>query len=68
MPVRSPDLNAHAERRARTVQAECLRWVLGESVRCYGECRPHRSLDLRSPNGSIQCSGKGEVRRQQILG
>jgi putative transposase len=77
--VRSPNLNACAERWVRTVREECLdrvivldenhlRWVLREFIRYYDERRPHRSLDLRPPYGPVECSGEGEVTRRQVLG
>ena len=45
-----------------------LRWVLREFVRYYNECRPHRSLDLRPPEGPVDASGEGEVIRRHVLG
>jgi len=79
LPVRSPDLNAYAERWVRTVREECLdrvivlneshlRWVLDESIRYYNERRPHRSLGLRVPQGPMEYPCAGEVTRRQILG
>ena len=79
LPVRSPNLNAYAERWVRTVREECLdriivlnenhlRWVLSELVRYYNSRRPHRSLGLWPPAGAVACSGKGEVLRRQVLG
>jgi putative transposase len=63
----------------RTVREECLdrvivlseshlRWVLREFVRYYNERRPHRSLDLRPPEGPVASSGEGAVIRRQVLG
>jgi putative transposase len=79
LPVRSPNLNAYAERWVRTVRGECLdrvivlnenhlRWVLREFIRYYNERRPHRSLDLRPPHGPVESSGEGTVIRHQVLG
>ena len=64
LPVRSPNLNAYAERWVRTVREECLdrvivlneshlRWVLREFIHYYNSRRPHRSLDLRPPDGPV---------------
>ncbi len=57
-PIQAP--NAYAERWVRTVQEECLDWmliwgrrhlerVLDEYVRHYNDQRPHRGLALRTP-------------------
>jgi putative transposase len=59
-PVRAPRANAYAERWVRTVRAECrdhmlilsrrhLDRVLAEYVEHYNVARPHRSLDLATP-------------------
>jgi len=79
LPVRSPNLNAHAERWVRTVREECLdrvivlndshlRWVLREFIRYYNERRPHRSLGLKVPEGPVKYPREGEVARRQVLG
>jgi transposase InsO family protein len=79
LPVRSPNLNAYAEQWIRTVREDCLdrvivlneshlRWVLREFIGYYNERRPHRSLDLRPPNGPVESPGEGEVIRRQVLG
>jgi putative transposase len=60
-PVRAPRANAFAQRWVRTVRAECLDWtlVLGRRhlerilriyVAHYNAQRPHRGLDLRTPD------------------
>ncbi len=60
-PVQAPRANAFAERWIRTVRAECLDWtlVLGRRhldrilrtyVAHYNTQRPHRGLDLRTPD------------------
>jgi transposase InsO family protein len=79
LPPRSPNLNGHAERWVRTVREECLdhiiilneehlRWALGEFVRYYNARRPHRSLELRPPEGPVGEGTEGEVCRRDILG
>jgi putative transposase len=79
LPVRSPNLNADAERWVRTVREECLdrvivlneshrRWALRQFVRYYNERRPHRSLDLRPPEGPVKAPADGEVIRHPVLG
>ncbi len=78
LPARSPDLNAHAERWIRTAREECLdhiiilkerhlRWALNEFVHYYNSRRPHRSLQLHSPEGPVQCRPQGQVIRERIL-
>jgi putative transposase len=82
-PFRSPRANAHPERWVRTVRTECLDWtlvlgrrhlerVLRAYVKHYNRGRPHRGLDLRTPETrdppdriSRQPIG---VRRRDVLG
>jgi putative transposase len=83
-PVRAPNANAVAERWVRTVRSECtdrllvvseahLRRVLERYVRHYNEHRPHRGLELHSPQRQ-EMSAPSEratisrIRQQQILG
>ena len=62
-PFRAPNANAHAERFVRTLREECLDWLLilgrhhlepllREHVNHYNRERPHRALELRTPEPS----------------
>ena len=73
-PVRAPKANAYAERRVRTVRAECLDWllivgrghleqVLRVYVQHYNEHRPHRALGLEAPDPPAGLAVVGETRR-----
>jgi len=61
-PYRAPRANAFAERWVRTVRTECLDWTLVRGRRHlernlraytthYNRGRPHRGLDLATPEG-----------------
>ncbi len=79
-PVRAPKANAFAERFVRTVRHECLDWiliqgrrhlgrVLDEYVEHYNRHRPHRGLNLASPEPRHgQDSASGTVIRRDRLG
>jgi putative transposase len=82
-PFQAPRANAFAERWARTVRQECLDWtlVLGRRhlervlrvyVAHYNQRRPHRGLDLRSPDPPPDSvpptSTHPAVRRRDLLG
>jgi putative transposase len=60
-PIRAPRANAFAERWVRTVRTECLDWILALGRRHleqvlrtysahYNRRRPHRGLDLKTPD------------------
>jgi len=80
-PVRSPKANAFAERWVRTVRAELLDWtlvlgrrhldrVLATYVEHYNAHRPHRGLDLASPNASFRrpsAARTEDIRRREVL-
>ena len=62
-PITAPNANAHAERFVRTLREECLDWLLilgwrhleralREYVAHYSRERPHRALELRTPERS----------------
>ncbi len=78
--VRSPRANAFAERWVRTVREDCLdhllifsrrhlEAVLAESVRHYNRTRPHRGLELESPEAATvnKETRTGTIRRRDVL-
>jgi putative transposase len=82
-PIRAPKANAFAERWVRTVRTECLDWmlvlgrrhlerVLRAYAAHYNEARPHRGLDLRTPEprpDPLPPPADGaRVRRHRVLG
>ena len=83
-PVRAPKANAYAERRIRTVRAECLDWllILGRNhldqvlrvyVQHYNGHRPHRALGLQAPDSPAwptipREDHGGTVHRRDLLG
>jgi transposase InsO family protein len=80
-PIRSPKVNAFAERFVKTVRRECLdhllifgqrhlQWVLREYLRHYNEERPHRGLSLGTPvpGAAARNRGEGAVVRVDRLG
>lgn len=85
-PVQAPNANAHMERWVASVRRECLdrllivgrhqlEHVLRAYVRHYNQHRPHRALDLKSPDASTLPSVRGDskpqdlrVRRRDLLG
>jgi putative transposase len=80
-PIRAPKANAFAERWVRTVRHECLDWtlilgrrhldrVLKEFVDHYNRERPHRGLELDTPERKRDpASGTREkVRRRDLKG
>jgi putative transposase len=82
-PYRAPPANAFAERWVRSVRAECLDWTLVRGRRHlervlrtytshYNRGRPHRGLDLDTPDGGHPVrSGAAlpvKLRRRDLLG
>ena len=79
LPVRSPNLNAHAERWIRSLRQECLDriiilneahlcWVLREYVRYYNQRRPHQSLGHLPPEALPEYPRHGAVVSRPVLG
>ncbi|WP_342435364.1 integrase core domain-containing protein [Pseudofrankia saprophytica] len=79
-PVQAPKANAFAERWVRTVRAECLDWsliwnrrhaeqVLSTYVEHYNTARPHRGIDLDTPDPSTPAGDPtSPIRRIDRLG
>jgi putative transposase len=82
-PVRAPRANAFAERWVRTVRTECLDWmlvfgrrhlerVLRTYISHYNARRPHRGLELKTPEPRLDpapCLAQGaRIRRRDVLG
>ncbi len=82
IPYRAPRANAFAERWVLTVRTECLDWILVRSrhhferllrdyIEHYGRARPHRGLDLntpQSPSDPPECRGTARLKRRNVLG
>jgi transposase InsO family protein len=79
LPMRSPDLNAYAERWIRSLRQECLdriiilneahlRWVLAEYVRYYNRRRPHQSLGHLPPEALDVYPSAGDIVARPVLG
>jgi putative transposase len=77
LPVRSPNLNAYAERWVRTIRQECLRRIipLGEThlrhtlrefVEHYERQRNHQGVDNRLL-GAAPMNDQGPVERRERL-
>jgi transposase InsO family protein len=77
-PIRAPRANAIAEWLIGTLRRECLdhliivneahlRAVLSELVGYYNGARPHRALELQTPEPSRSPSG-GPIRARPVLG
>jgi transposase InsO family protein len=81
-PVRAPRANAVAERWVRSVRNECLdhmlvfgrhhlEQILRDYLTHYNTERPHRSLALAAPAGTMQevrGSPPAEICRRDVLG
>jgi hypothetical protein len=80
-PVRAPQANAHAERWIRTARVECLDWMLVLGRRHlehvlrgytahYNQARPHRGLELKTPEPRRHPAPPAEgirIRRRDVL-
>jgi putative transposase len=79
-PVRAPRANAYAERFVRTVRGECLDWLLilgrrhlEHTLRIYtthdNRERPHRALELQSPETFDRSAPAAQtIERRDLLG
>jgi transposase InsO family protein len=82
-PIRAPRANAYAERWVRTVRAECMDWMLVLGRRHlqrvlrvyadhYNEARPHRGLELNTPEprpDPVQRpADRVRIKRRDVLG
>lgn len=81
-PVRAPRANAYAERWVRTVRTECLDHllilsrrhldrVLAEYVEHYNRARPHRGIELATPErreSPVLTDRVPRIRRSGVLG
>jgi putative transposase len=78
-PIRAPKANAIAERLVGTLRRECtdhiipwnerhLRRVLLEYVDYYNATRPHRTLELETPEGPRDVQHHGRVVAHSVLG
>jgi putative transposase len=81
-PIGAPRANAFAERWVRTVRTECLDWmlvfgrrhlerILRIYTRHYNGRRPHRGLELKTPDppAAPESVGAGApIRRRDVLG
>src|SRR5713226_8655589 len=82
--IQAPNANAHIERWVGSARRECLdrmlifsrrqlERVLSIYIRHYNERRPHRALDLQTPDPSRLASTHGQpaptaIRRRDLLG
>jgi putative transposase len=81
-PIQAPRANAYAERWIRTVRTECLDWLLIRNqrhlatllavfVEHYNQARPHRGINLQTPNRTptpSESSGLDRIERIDRLG
>jgi putative transposase len=76
-PIRAPQANAVAERFVRTIRQECLDWLLILNARHlervlrvfmghYNGHRPHRSLNLRPPDGKSRAETPTDSQRLTV--
>ncbi len=81
-PIRAPNANAYAERWVETLRAECLDWllilgprhldrVIRTYVGHYNTERPHRGIELRTPEqpvGVALVKTVPDIHRREIFG
>jgi hypothetical protein len=80
-PIRAPQANAYAERFVRSIRAECLDWllivgrrhleqVLRTYTAHYNRERPHRALELHSPEPAATTHKPNtcRIQRRDLLG
>jgi putative transposase len=81
-PYRAPRANAFAERWVLTARTECVDWILIRSrrhlervlrdyIEHYGRARPHRGLDLKTPESlgdPPERHGAVRLKRRDVLG
>jgi len=78
-PPQTPNANAYAERRVRTVREECLDHflvlnerhlgrVLTDYLAYYNQARPHQGLQQQTPIPYTPGKPDGKIRHRAVLG